>query len=526
MPMDEETATGPQADVIAFLSDPASHASRPASVDIVETHGAIVFLAGDEALKIKRAIALAYLDFSTLEKREAVCRHEFAINQPNAPEIYRSVVAITRAPGGQLAIGGDGTPVEWAVRMARFGQEHVLSHVAGTAGIDDRLAADLAAMLLAAHGVAGIHTVSGGAERLGRIIGSVGTGLATSSSSVEGASAHCQRFRALADTAFARSAAVLDRRARAGLVRRCHGDLHLGNIVIWNGRPTLFDALEFDEDLATIDLLYDLAFLVMDLDRRGQRRAAQIVLDRYLSGSGRDIDLEGLSALPLFLGLRAAIRALVGFDRSHSQSGEHRSATEAHALATLGLALGYLGPTPPRLVAVAGLSGTGKTTLAAGLAPGLAPAPGAVHLRSDVVRKQLVGVAPLERLPPAAYTPEAAQRVYAELIRRGRLALEAGHSVIVDAVFRRPEERAMPETLAAELNVPFDGIWLEAAPDTLKTRVRRRTGDASDATPEVVERQLASETGPISWHRLPATGDADAVLQSARQALALRPANH
>ena len=216
------------------------------------------------------------------------------------------------------------------------------------------------------------------------------------------------------------SAATLDERAAAGFVRRCHGDLHLANIVMWEGRPALYDAIEFDEAVATIDTLYDLAFLLMDLDRHNQRPAANIVLNRYLWQSGMPLDLQGLIAMPLFLALRAAIRAMVTADRAAQEDREGRETDLEKARHYLRAALGYLEVAPPQLVAVGGLSGTGKTTLAASLAPWLGRAPGAIHLRTDLERKRLAGVGELDRLPESAYSQEARKRIYDVLHEKAR----------------------------------------------------------------------------------------------------------
>lgn len=519
-----------QREVIAFLSDPSNHAQLAqgapgaARVDIIETHGALVFLVGDEALKIKRAIKLAYLDFSTLAHREAVCRRELEINRPNAPEIYRGVVAVTRDADGQLAIGGRGVPVEWAVRMARFGQQDLLSTIAEQRGIDDALAASLAATVLEAHAAAEARVVTGAADRMRALLQSVVDGIEAAATNLPAAADRAKTIAALGRAAIDRCAGILERRAEAGLVRRCHGDLHLGNLVLWRGRPTLFDAIEFDENLATVDVLYDLAFLLMDLDRRGQTRAAHIVLDRYLSASGRLLDIEGLAALPLFLALRATVRALVALDRARIQPAAEQLATGRHAIETLDRALALLQPPSPRLVAVGGLSGTGKTTLAANIAPLLLPVPGALHVRSDVVRKALAGVGELDRLPPEAYTPEAAARVYAELAASAAPALAAGQSVVVDAVFAKPADRARIAKVATDAGAPFDGVWLDAPTEVLKARVSARTGDASDATPAVVERQTAEPIGALEWHRVAADADPAEVLARARTALGLASA--
>lgn len=520
MPTDTPDDDAPQAEVTAFLRDPAAHAARPAAVEVIETHGALVFLAGQSALKIKRAVRLPYLDFSTLAAREHYCRREDAINRPNAPDIYLGVVAITRQADGHLAIGGDGQPVEWAVRMARFDQQQVLSTLADSHGIDDRLARQLADMVSAAHAVAPVAVVADAAHRLARIAGHVVQALRAGASAID-AGVVVGRIEAAIGRRLQHIGPLLDQRGAEGCVRRCHGDLHLGNIVLWHGRPTLFDALEFDEDLATIDTLYDLAFLLMDLDRRGLRRAANTVMNRYLGDRREGRDIEALAALPAMLGLRASIRAMVALDRARVQPATQRVATLAHAADTLSLALRLLQPPPPRLIAVGGLSGTGKTTLAAALAPDLLPVPGALHLRSDVIRKQLAGVDEQARLPADAYTPQASARVYAALLDTARRALSAGQSVVIDAVQARADERAGIEALARSAGVAFDGLWLEGDPDRLKARVAARTGDASDATPDVVERQLGYDTGTIDWHRIAASGPAEDVAAAARGALGL-----
>jgi predicted kinase len=319
------------------------------------------------------------------------------------------------------------------------------------------------------------------------------------------------------------AAGVLDERAAAGFVRRCHGDLHLNNIVLWRGRPVLFDAIEFDDSLATIDTLYDLAFLLMDLDQRGQRSAANAVLNRYLWRSGAALDLQGLRALPLFLGLRSAIRAMVTAERAEQERDEAQARDRQAGHRYLGAALGYLEPAAPRLIAVGGLSGTGKSTLARVLAPDIGPAPGAVHLRSDLERKSIFGVGETTPLGSDAYTKTTSEKVYTTLNEKLRHVLAAGHAGVVDAVFARPGERAGIEAVAAGLGVPFQGLWLEAPPDALVGRVAARRGDASDATPDVVRRQLVYRIGDLtpSWTRVDASADAAATLARAR--VALRP---
>ena len=242
------------------------------------------------------------------------------------------------------------------------------------------------------------------------------------------------------------------------------------------------------------------------------------MLNRYLWRTGDVRDLAGLAALPIYLALRSAIRARVGLDRAHLGVGD-RSAQSDEAVAMLAAAEAFLQPGRPRLIAIGGLSGTGKTTLARNLAPALGNAPGALHVRSDLERKWLAGIAETQRLPPASYTPQATRAVYDRVHARAAAALEAGHDVIVDAVFARPDERAAVEALAQRCGAGFCGVWLAGSAYLLKQRVASRSGDASDATPDVVDRQLGHDTGVMAWRVIDATGSAEQVSARAREAL-------
>ncbi len=509
-----------QAEVIDFLGSTAAHGAGVGEVERCETHGAVVFLAGEHALKIKRSIRYAYMDFSTLELRHRACLREIEINQPHAPEIYLRVVAITREPDGSLAIGGKGATIEWAVHMRRFGSDDLLSAVAETRGIDAPLARDLADVVQAFHAGAVVANSADPRAALRGVVDELVVAfrdapLGFALESVDELEVRCA-------AQLERIAPILARRAAAGRVRRCHGDLHLGNIVLWRGRPTLFDALEFDEKLATIDTLYDLAFLLMDLDQRGQRAAANVVLNRYLWRSQSLLDLEGLAALPLFLGLRAAIRAMVLAQRASVENVSGKRAAQTAATAYFNAALGYLSPVPARMIAVGGLSGTGKSTLAAALESGNGPAPGAVHLRSDLERKALFGVAETDRLEASCYTQETGRRVYEMLLRKAKAVLAAGHTVIVDAVFLDQRERGELEQVAQNMGVPFTGLWLAAPESAMTRRVADRKGDASDATPDVVRRQITlldEGDGSCSWSRVDASGTPEATLAAARAVL-------
>ena len=330
--------------------------------------------------------------------------------------------------------------------------------------------------------------------------------------------------RAEIDALTAASRSALDRlrpllasRGAQGLIRRGHGDLHLGNIALIEGKPVPFDAIEFDPLIAAGDVLYDLAFLLMDLVERGLKQAANAVLNRYLAETRRDSDLDALAALPLFMSLRAAIRAKVTAARLENARPEERDAIAKAAQTYFRLACELIAPHDPTLLAIGGLSGTGKSVLARDLAPDVSPAPGAVLLRSDVERKMLFGTAETERLPPEAYSLEANEKVYASLCAKAQRIIAAGHSAIVDAVFAREGERI--GIAASAPAAAFHGLFLETDLATRRARIGGRRNDASDADANVAQQQEAYDLGPMDWTRIDASGTPEDTLERVRVAL-------
>jgi predicted kinase len=298
--------------------------------------------------------------------------------------------------------------------------------------------------------------------------------------------------------------------------------LHLVNIMLEHGVPILFDAIEFDEIIATIDILYDLAFLVMDLCERGLSVQACHLLNRYLWLSDDESgEIEGLALLPMFLALRAAIRAKIlvaQADLTKDTSvlfSEARRYVDAAAL--------FLAPATRCLIAVGGLSGTGKITLASGLAPKFGAPPGALHLRSDIERKKASGVSEFTRLKQDAYSPAASAEIYEKLGELAEAGIRAGRCVIVDATFQQEADRRGMSLSAAQMEVPCTGLWLEGPVEILKTRVCRRRIDASDATANVVTAQVAEATGTVAWQRIDASGTRDSVMKAARVMLSEVP---
>jgi aminoglycoside phosphotransferase family enzyme/predicted kinase len=498
-------AEADQAALVAWLGDPRAHGG--AAVERVDTHISRVFLAGGRALKLKRAVRTNYLDFTTAAARERFCRREIEVNAV-AGALYRGVRPVLRRGDG-FALGalGDRPPdaVDWLVEMTRFDRADEFDRLLEAGRLDRRTADALADAVAAMHARA--PRASAPADpgpRIDQIAGAVSDGAPdlrpAASAWVDAARAEARRV-----------ARPLAARARAGRVRRCHGDLHLGNVVLLGGVPTPFDAIEFDEAIAEIDVAYDLAFLLADLAARGRRDLAGAVLSRWADAAD---DHAALDVMALFLSMRFAVLALVSAARGRP---DRAAARLSDATATLSA------PRAPRLVAVGGLSGSGKTTLARALAPDLGPPLGAVSLRSDAARKRLLGLPPETPAPPAAYAPEMGPRVWRRLARQARRVLRAGWPAVLDATFLDPAWRAGAEGLAARAGAPFAGLWLAAPVERAAARAQARRGDASDADAAVVLAQAAGRDAgpPPGWTAVPAAGTPAETEAAARAALGL-----
>jgi uncharacterized protein len=507
-----------QEPVFAFLMDPTTHGG--AAVKRVDTHAGVVFLAGERALKLKRAVRFPFLDYSTLAKRKAACVAEIEVNRPYAPELYRGVMAITREADERLAIDGQGEPVEYAVEMRRFDETQTLDRLADAGRIDAALADSIGRAMAAAHRKTPSVPHEPWIAALGSYIAEHEATFASLPELFDRAAS--ERLGRLSRAALARLAPLLAERGRRSLIRHIHGDLHLGNIALIDGHPVLFDAIEFSDIIASGDLLYDLAFVLMDLTERGLGAVANIVFNRYLADTRRDEDLDALAALPFYLSMRASIRGRVRAARLDQADEAARPPIARTARTYFDWALRFIAPPPPALIAVGGLSGTGKSALASMLAPAIAPAPGAVVLRSDVERKALFGKTETEPLPAEAYTPVTTLRVYCAIADKARRALAAGHSAIVDAVFATPGEREGVEKSAAALGVPFHGLYLVADLDTRLARVDGRRGDASDADAAIARAQERYDLGTLDWTHIDASGTPEETLARAKAALGLQ----
>lgn len=504
-----------QKDVIAFLESGQAFDSRgiPRRID---THCASIFLEGDRAWKIKRAVTFGYLDFSTPERRHDALETELRLNRRTAPQLYHAVHPISQSPDGRLEIGGLGDSIDWILEMQRFPDDALLDEKAVHGHLDERMLMALADQIAAFHAAAEVFATDSGSARFQSVVEGNVDSMARCPDVLDPEQSSLLGRRLLDLTA--KMAPLLDARSARGRVRHAHGDLHLANIALIEDRPTLFDCLEFSTELATIDVLYDLAFLLMDLWHRNLRTEASLVFNRYLDVSGEDED--GVALMPLFLSVRAAIRAHV-LAAQAMRAGADRS-TADNARSYLDLALALLQPARPRLVVIGGLSGTGKSSLARMLAGGTGRAPGARILRNDVLRKRLAGLPPEERLPRNSYSDQAAASVYDCADKLAFAALSCGQSVIVDAVFAQLSHRLEIEAIADRAGVPFNGLWLEAAHDTRLRRVEGRGVDASDADVAVAKAQGDLTIGDLGpWRCVQATGPLEHIAAAARGILGI-----
>jgi aminoglycoside phosphotransferase family enzyme/predicted kinase len=509
-----------QQELIDFLSTASTYGPGVEQVERIDTHSAAVFLAGGDAYKLKRAVRYDYLDFSTVERRHGFCEAEVALNRRTAPALYLGVVAVTRTAAGGLALGGDGPPVEWLVHMRRFPDDQLLDRMAARGALDVAAMAPLASSVARFHASADRRSDHGGFAGMRWVVDGNEAGLTEQGAGILDPD---RSARLILDTrrALDTAAPLLEARRRGGAVRVCHGDLHLGNIVMLDGEPVPFDGVEFNDEISCIDVLYDLAFLLMDLWRLDLRRHANELFNAYLSASFADAEsYRALSLLPFFLSCRSAIRAKTSATASHLQPDPPRAHVQARAARRyLAEAADMLRIQPPRLIAIGGPSGSGKSTTARLVAPTVGRTPGALVLRSDLLRKQLCGVSATTRLGDAAYSPEVSRQVYGELAERAAAALAAGQAVIADAAFLHVDERTAIERVARKASVRFTGLWLDAPRDVLVSRVGTRVGDASDADAAVVDRQLQSGAGPLAWTVVTAADAAQAVAQRVREAI-------
>jgi len=481
--------------LVAALGDPRRYPHAVERVEVIETHISYVLLAGERAYKLKKPLDLGFLDYGTVDKRRLACEEELRLNRRTAPELYLSVVPIGGTPADPRLFGEPAC--EYAVEMRRFAQEdlcdrRVARGALGAAELEV-FAADLAEFHARA-AAAGPELAFGLPEHVLAPAHANFASLSKHAASA-GERAQIERLHAWTDAAGARCRADFAARKRTGRVRECHGDLHLGNVVFLAGRAVPFDCIEFDPGLRWIDVTSEVAFFAMDLLDHRQPALAHIFLDAYLSATG---DYGALAVLPFYLVYRALVRAKIACIRARQPGldlhGRTRANVQSHGYLELAEALTL--PRPRALILMHGLSGSGKSTVAASVvARG-----GALRLRSDVERKRIAGLAPGQRsgagLGADLYAPQSSIATYARLAELADVVLRAGFPVVVDATSLRRSERAAFRAVAERAGVPFALLSCRAAPSTLRARIAERDArgvDPSEATLEVLEHQLRTQ---------------------------------
>ncbi len=481
--------------LVAALRDPNRYPVIPSSVQLIETHISWVLLAGDFAYKIKKAIDLGFLDYSTLESRRFCCDEEIRLNRRTAPDIYLDTVPVGGSQDNP-EIGAQ-PAIEYAVRMRRFPPERLMDALLVRGRVTLQHIDNLAAVIARFH--AGLPSAD------------MGSGFGTAASIGAAARQNFEQLRAYlteekdralivgldaaTEAEYAECEERFEQRRKLGFVRECHGDLHMGNILLDGDSPFLFDCIEFNPSLRWIDVMDEVSFTVMDLLHRSHPEYAWRLLNACLEASG---DYAGAGVLHFYLAYRATVRAKVCAIRA-GQNGifEHARSDEL-AMCRGYLALGrqILGWRRPVLIITHGLPGSGKTTFSQFALQQM----GAIRIRSDVERKRLFGLDALESSGPRAggiYGPEATLKTYARLHELANELLAAGFPVIVDAAFLKQEEREQFRLLAKRLSVPFAIATLQAKDHALRERIRQRRNDASEADVAVLEKLRAVQE-PLS----------------------------
>lgn len=457
-------------------------------IRLMQTHVSYVFLTGDYAYKVKKPVNFGFLNFSTLEARQHFCLQEIQMNQANAPELYLEVLPITES-GERVELNGTGQPVEYVLKMREFPQDDLFICMFEQGRLTEAHMEDLGRIVAQFHAKAQTSDYISSFGEISQLRLSVDENYQQTEKYIGGPQTQQQldETRQFSDTFFANRQELFKSRIDNNWIRECHGDLHLRNICLWQDKIQLFDRIEFNEPFRFVDVMYDVAFAVMDLEARGRKDLGNAFLNTYVEQTG---DWEGLQILPLYLSRQAYVRAKVTSflldDPGIPDDAKQEAATTASNYYRLSWE--YTQSTKGRLILMSGLSGSGKTTVARHLARRL----GAIHIRSDAVRKHLAGIPLDQKGGDDLYTPAMNEKTYNRLLELGILLASQGFPVILDAKYDRQDLRQAAIAQAKRHELPLQIIYCTAPEDVLRDRLLSRTGDVSDATADLLVQQQAT----------------------------------
>ena len=458
------------------------------SIQIIQTHISYIFLTGDYAYKLKKPFDLGFLDFSTFEKRRFYCQQELDLNQPIAPDIYLDVLRVTQQDN-TLELNGNGETVEYILKMRQFPQSALLSEMEKAGTLTESLLEDLGKKVARFHQHSKTNDYIKGFGDPQKIEEAINNNYKQTEKYI-GIAQDETKFnetKAFTDRVFQDNYDLLQQRQANDYIRECHGDLHLKNICYWQDKIQLFDRIEFNEPFRFVDVMYDVAFTVMDLEFRERADLGNIFLNNYLEYTG---DWEGVQVLPLYLSRQAYVRGKVNslmLDDTNV-SAESKEKAKDQASQYYHLAWHYTQPQQGRFWMMSGLSGSGKSTVARDIAK----QENAIHLRSDAVRKHLAGIDLEASGDETIYRPEMTEKTYERLLEIGVLLASQGWKVILDAKYDRQRLREAVIKEAETHNLPLEILHCYAPMEVLRDRVSQRTGDISDATPSLLAQQQAN----------------------------------
>ncbi|MBD2489769.1 AAA family ATPase [Aulosira sp. FACHB-615] len=455
-------------------------------IRLSQTHVSYVLLTGDYAYKLKKPVNFGFLNFSTLEKRQHFCQEELRLNQRGAAELYLEVLPITQE-GEKYHLGGAGEPVEYVLKMREFPQETLLSNLFAQGKLNEAHLEELGRVVAQYHAKTETNDYIRSFGEVPQIRAAFDENYEQTEKYIGGPQTQ-QQFddsKAYTDKFFADRQELFHTRIQNHRIRECHGDLHLRNICLWQDKILLFDCIEFNEPFRFVDVMFDIAYAVMDLEAQARPDLSNAYLNTYLEQTG---DWEGLEVLPIYLNRQSYVRAKVTSFLLDDPGVPAEIKQEAAQTAAkyYKLAWEYTQPKQGSLILMSGLSGSGKSTTAKYLARQL----NAIHIRSDAVRKHLGGISLAERGGDDLYTPEMTQKTYARLLNLGTILANQGFTVILDAKYDRQQQRQEAISQAQQYQLPLQIVHCTAPVEVIRERLIHRTGDIADATVDLLASQL------------------------------------